>query len=109
MEGGFPVLGASGSNPHLPAPEPQAYKVMSLTGGKHKKVTVSSYTNKPKATPASSLAPSRAESPEVDEGPARVPPPPEDVIVPSVSVKQTRDRPWMNAREKLEYVEPPRL
>ena len=104
-EGGFPTLGAAAVGASSAVAAPQAYKVMSLT---QKKVTVSRMT--PKATPPSSSATSRAQTPDLEEGlPKRIPPPPDEVPIPHACADPQNDRPWRNLREDLSYVDPARL
>lgn len=114
VEGSFPTLSAAAAAHPLggpqPQPQPQAHKVLSLNA-KTKRVTVASYTKKPKETPPSSGPASRADSPvEWDGGlPPRVPAPPPEVPVPHIPGQKLRDRPWFNAREEVVYVDPARL
>jgi hypothetical protein len=104
IEGGFPTLGAANTSSPV---EPQAYKVMSLNS-KSKKITV--LTKVQRATPPSSLSASRAQTPDLEEGlPKRVPPPPAEVPVPAAPKVKPKDRPWMNLRENIKYVDPARL
>ncbi|GJE90406.1 zf-C2HC5 domain-containing protein [Phanerochaete sordida] len=119
VEGSFPMLAGAGPAPsvlllpqHQPQQQqqPQAHKVLSLNA-KTKRVTVASYTKRPKATPPSSGPATRAGSPtEWDDGlPPRVPAPPREVPVPQVATQRFKDRPWFNAREEIAYVDPARL
>lgn len=115
IEGGFPTLGAAAAaaassagdtSGRIDSPQPQSYKVLSLTGnGKKKKPIVSTYTKKPKPSPQSSLPASRSESPSGFGTPERrVPPPPAEVVVPRVFAQKAENRPWMNCREEVTYV-----
>ncbi|EKM50316.1 uncharacterized protein PHACADRAFT_105524 [Phanerochaete carnosa HHB-10118-sp] len=121
IQGSFPTLAAattasSDSLVNLPgglAPPPQqqqAHKVLSLNA-KTKRVTVASYTKKPRATPPPSGPGSRAESPtEWDEGlPARIHGPPREIPLPQAPARTLEARPWFNAREDVTYVDPARL
>lgn len=112
IEGGFPTLESAGLSTNLAvqAAPPQAHKVLSLNS-KTKRVVVSSYTEKPKRTPSSSQAGSRADSPVDLEAslPPRVPPPPSQVPLFTISANKLKDRPWANAREEVSYVGPARL
>lgn len=115
-EGGFPTLqaaAAAASSTNLAAQgglPPTQYKVLSLNS-KTKKPTVTSFSEKPRATPSSSRTASRAESPaDLEAGlPPRIPPPPDEVVVEKIPPAVARDRPWYNARENVLYVEPARI